>query len=268
MAQGTPHREDGFRLALGAAQRDPAAVAYRTLHVQHGRQRYAWRHGNRQSARELHARTGAELRDLVPGVGDSGTRAHSGVLRAGRLEGIRSPDHQRRAALHPQLPVDRDQRSDCRVQPGDPAARLPGRRTRPAAREEQLRAPVRRGLSRHRQDDRQLRIWARLDRNGRHHHAVHDADVSVPPGGDATDARQHRARVRPVERTDSHANRAHGDGGSRAGRVHGGRYAWLRVRPAMERVDSVRSPPTRSSSSRTSVRRSRRWASRTATSIS
>ena len=46
----------------------------------------------------------------------------------------------------------------------------------------------------HRQDDRQRRLRPGLDRDGRHHHAVHDADVSVPADGVAARARQRSTR--------------------------------------------------------------------------
>ena len=58
--------------------------------------------------------------------GDPGTRALSGVLHPGRLEGVRSLDDQSRAALHAELSVDGDQRPDRRVQPADAAARVSG----------------------------------------------------------------------------------------------------------------------------------------------
>ncbi len=48
LAEGPPHREDGARLALGAAQRDPAAMADRLVRLQHRRQRSAGRREHRQ----------------------------------------------------------------------------------------------------------------------------------------------------------------------------------------------------------------------------
>ncbi len=53
----------------------------------------------------------------------------------------------------------------------------------------------------------QLRLWPRLDRDGRHHDAVHDADVSVPAGRVAANARQHHARLRAGQRADDRAGR-------------------------------------------------------------
>ncbi len=151
-----------------------------TFNVQHRGQRSAGRHGHRQSVRELSARAGADLCDRFPGCGDPGTRAFSGVLHPGRLEGLRPPDDQSGPALYPELPINRDQRPDRRLQPGDPAARLPRYRAGPAAQEEQLRSPHWRGVPHHRQDRRQLGIRPRLDRNGGHHDPVYDADVPVP----------------------------------------------------------------------------------------
>ena len=69
-----------------------------------------------------------------------------------------------------------------------------------------------------------------LDRDGGHHDAVHDADVSVPADGLAARARQHHAGVRAAERAERRADRAHADGGSRPGRVRGRRHAGVRLR--------------------------------------
>ena len=69
LAERPAHAEDGPRLALGAAQCRPAAVADRAVHVQHRRQRPARCRGHRQSVRELPARAGADLRDRLPAVG-------------------------------------------------------------------------------------------------------------------------------------------------------------------------------------------------------
>src|SRR4029434_1053501 len=83
LAEGPAHREDGPRLALGAAQRDPAPMADRQLHVQHRGERSTWGNWYRQRIRELPARPGTELYDLFPAGPDPGTRAHSGVLHPG-----------------------------------------------------------------------------------------------------------------------------------------------------------------------------------------
>ena len=63
LAEGPPYAEDGPRLALGAPERDPAAVADRIVHVQRDRQRPARRGQHRNAVRELPARPGAELLD-------------------------------------------------------------------------------------------------------------------------------------------------------------------------------------------------------------
>ena len=55
-------------------------------------------------------------------------------------------------------------------------------------------------LPAHRQDDPQRRLRPRLDRDGGHHDAVHDADLPVPADGVAARARHHLAGVRAAER--------------------------------------------------------------------
>ncbi len=206
----------------------------------YSRQRLARRHGHRQRARKFLARSGAELLDCVSGVGNPGTRADSGVLHSGRLEGLRPPDRQSRPALHAQLPFDRDQRSDRRAQSPDPATRLSRRRAGAASQEEQFRSSHWGRLSRHRQDDRQFGIRNGVDRNGRHHHSVHDADVPVPPGSHAANARQHCSSLCSGEGTDGDAGRSDAERGPRAGRVHGRRRPRIRPRTAMERVGAAR----------------------------
>ena len=52
------------------------------------------------------------------------------------------------------------------------------------------------------------RLRPDLDRDGGHHDAVHDADVSVSADGHAANARQHHPGVRAAERTDRRAGRA------------------------------------------------------------
>ena len=58
------------------------------------------------------------------------------VRHSGRLEGFRPSDRQPWPAIHAQLPLDGDQRSDRRAQPADPAARLSRRRAGAASQEE------------------------------------------------------------------------------------------------------------------------------------
>ena len=101
----------------------------------------------------------------------------------------------------------------------------------------------------------------------RHHHAVHDTDVSVPPACHAADARQPHARLR-AERPDASRDRADAHRRPRTGCVHRGRSARLGLRPAVERVGAARADANTSSRSRTSDRSSPTSASRTPTSIS
>ena len=133
----------GSRLALGAAERRAAAVADRA------------RSPSTPSAPTCPAspNTGTPLASFLLGQvqhvldrsaagADPGTRALPGVLRPGRLEGLRSADDQPRAALHAEFPVHRDQRPDGGLQPADAAARVSGRRN-PVARRSRRTTSVR-----------------------------------------------------------------------------------------------------------------------------
>ena len=59
----------------------------------------------------------------------------------------------------------------------------------------------------------QHRLRPGLDRDGRHHHAVHDAGLSVPADRLAADARQHRPGVHAGRRPDGRADSADADAG-------------------------------------------------------
>ena len=83
MGQRAPHDENGTRLALGTAERDPASVANRIVHVQRARQRPPWRGQHGHTARELPARAGAELLDRCAAVGNPAAGALPGVLHPG-----------------------------------------------------------------------------------------------------------------------------------------------------------------------------------------
>ena len=102
----------------------------------------------------------------------------------------------------------------------DTAARVSGHRSGAAAQEEQLRPSLWRRLPRDRQDHRQLGVRARLDRDGGDHDAFHDAELSVPAGRVAANARQRRTGVRAGERTDGHASQSDGNRRPRTRRVH------------------------------------------------
>ena len=180
---------------MGAPERHPAAVADRIVHVQRA--------------------IGSDL----PGVANTGTPLASFLL--GQVQtfsiDLQQAQIQERAhfqeyfiqddwkvsdrlTINPGLrytlnfPVDRDQRPDRRLQPADAAARVSGHESRAPAEEEQLRAAPRRRLPAHRQDDPQRRIRPGLDRDGGHHDAVHDADLSVPADRLAARARHDLAR--------------------------------------------------------------------------
>ena len=115
----------------------------------------------------------------------------------------------------------------------------PGDESGAAAQEGQLRTAHGRRLPAHRQDDSERGLRHGLDRNGGHHHAVHDADVSVPADGLAAGARHDQPGVRPAERAHRHADRADADGRPRSGRLRGRRHARVRLRAAVERVGAA-----------------------------
>src|SRR5262249_43031670 len=71
----------------------------------------------------------------------------SGVLLSGRLEGVRPLDAESGASLHAEFPVERNQRSDGRVQRADATTRVSRHRPGAAAQERQFRSTPRRGLS-------------------------------------------------------------------------------------------------------------------------
>ena len=225
---------------MGAAQRNPASMADGIVCLQHRRQRSTRGREYRQRVRELPAGTSADLCHRPSADGHSGTRAHSGVLHPGRLEGVRAPHDQCGAAIHAQFSVHRDQRPDRCIQFADTAARLPRYRAGAAAQEGQLRPAHWRRLSPHGQDHRQLGVREGLDRNGRDHYAIHDAELSVPAGRLAANARQHRAGVRVEERADGHVSRSDTERRPRTRRVHRGRGAGVGLRATVERVGPAR----------------------------
>ena len=193
-----------------------------------------------------------------------------GVLHPGRLARLGSRDHQRRPALHAQLSLDRRERPGRRLQPRDTAARVPRRRTASRARRGSCTrtTSARASASSAASPTRRSRASATagLDRNGRHHDAVHDAGVSVPADGVAADARQHRAGVRPGQRSAGRADSADAGRGPRTGRLRRRSRSRLGLRAAVERVGAARAHRrTSRSRSPTSDRRSRTSASPTPT---
>ncbi len=126
LGQGTSFAEDGPRLAVGTAQRHPAAVSDGQLRLQQPVQRSA-RHGQHgDAAREFSAGAGPDVLHRPAAVADPGTRAVPGVLHPGRLESLRPADDQSWIALHAEFSIHRDQRPDRGVQPADAAAGYPG----------------------------------------------------------------------------------------------------------------------------------------------
>ncbi len=124
LAERPPHAQDGIGFPVGAAQRRPAAVSDRTVHVQRDRERPARRRQHRHAARKLPARPGAAVLHRPAARTDSGAGPLPGVLHPGRLEGVQPSDHQSGPAVHAEFSLDGNQRSDRRLQSPDPAARL------------------------------------------------------------------------------------------------------------------------------------------------
>jgi hypothetical protein len=127
VAERPPHIQNGPRLALGTAQRDPASLADRIVCLHYRRQRSPGSREHRQRVREPPARTGADVQHRPAAERHSGARTHSGVLHPRRLEDIGAVDAQSGVSIHAEFSIDRDQWPDRRVQPADAAARLSGK---------------------------------------------------------------------------------------------------------------------------------------------
>ena len=147
------------------------------------------------------------------------------------------------------------------------AARVRGPRRpasrRPAAPQAQLRPAPRRGRARHRQDRGPRGLRAGLDRDGRHHHAVHDAGRSrscrrCRSGRSTTSRRRSCLRKGPtVAPIPPDARRR-----ARPGRVRRGPRPGLGVRAAVEHLGAAGADAEhRPSRWPTSARRSRTSAS-------
>ena len=106
------------------------------------------------------------------------------------------------------------------IQSADAAARVSGHGAGTAAQEGQLRPAHWRRLPPDGQDHRQLGVREGLDRDGGDHDAVHDAELSVPAGRVAANARQHRTGLRAGEGTDRHTSRSDANRRPRTRRVH------------------------------------------------
>ena len=98
LGAGPPHGQDRLRLALGAAERDPAAVADRLVHLQHARQRPARRRPT--PARRSPASCSARCRRSRSTCRTEQIQERArvpGVLHPGRLAGLEPADDQSRA---------------------------------------------------------------------------------------------------------------------------------------------------------------------------
>ena len=275
--QGPAHAQGRRRLALGAAQRRPAAVADRARSRSPAcsptcpapptpaRRSPASCSARSRASRSTCSRS--EIRNRAP---------LPGVLRPGRLAASRSRltvNAGLRYTLNfPSTETD-DQTAVFNLD--DPAARVrgPGRPPArgPGAAQGQLRpAPRRRLPARPTKTVVRVGLRAGLDRDGRHHDAVHDAGVPVPPdrrrsARSTTSARPScwpaARRVAPIAL----------DAGRRPrpGRLRRRPRPRLGLRAAVERSPcSASSAPTSPSRWPTSGRRSRTSAFPTRTSIS
>ena len=246
LAEGTAHAQGGRRPALGAAECHPAAVADRARSPS----------ATSSAICRASANTGTPLAsfllgqvqqfsiDLAAGR-DPEPRALPGVLHPGRLAGVRSRDHQCRRALHAELPVHR------REQPGRLSSisrreqlEYLGRDGQPRAARQlhKLNFGPRLGIVGRLTDKTVARTGygARLDRDGGHHDAVHDAGLSVPADGVAADARQHHAGVHARRRPERRADSADAERRPGPGRVFRRSRSRLWLCPAVERVRSAR----------------------------
>ena len=240
LVERASHDQDGRRPAVGAAERDTAAVADGVLHLQQPVHRSAGRAQHRHAARQLSPRTCPAVLDRPAGGADSQPGELPGVLHPGRLAALGSPDRQRRPAVYAQFSIHRSKRSGRCLQPGDPAARISRPRRSairgPATAHVELRSAPWHRRPRHGSNRSEGRLRDRLHRNGGHHHAVHDPGVPVPADGVAANTRQHHARVHPGGGTAGRTDPADAAGGPGTGRVFGGSRSRLRLCPAVEHV--------------------------------
>ena len=269
-----PHGQGRRGPAVGASERDAAAVADRLVHVQQPVHRSARRRN-----------TGTPLASFLLGQvqqfsidlqqeRDPQPRALPGVLRPGRLAVSDRLTVNAGVRYTLNFPVDRGEQPGRGLQPrhrsssstwGGTASRAPPASctSRTSARGSASSARV--------TDTTVVRAGygAGLDRAGRHHDAVHDAGVSVPADGLAAHARQHRAGLHAGERAARRADSADAGRRARPGRVRRRSRPRLGLRAAVECVVAARARrPTSRWRWPTSARRSRASAFPTRTSIS
>ena len=120
LAEGAPHAQDGARLALGAAR--TSSSRRRRPDRSRSTRSAATCRASPTPGRRSRASCSARCRLFSIDLQQSPIQERAqlpGVLHPGRLEGLRSPHDQSGPALHAELPVDRDQRPDGRLQPAD-----------------------------------------------------------------------------------------------------------------------------------------------------
>ena len=214
VAEGAHTLKMGARLALGAAERRPAAVADRA------------RSPSAISSPICPAspNTGTPLASFLLGQVQTfsidlqqtqiqESRALPGVLHPGRLAGVGRLTLNAGPALHAEFPVDRGQQPGRGLQPADAAARVPRPRRQPdvGARAAQERTSARASAwpaaSPTRPSSAPATALVCIEKAGITTPFTTPV-VSVPPDRVAADARQHHAGVRAGERTDRRADRA------------------------------------------------------------
>lgn len=138
------------------------------------------------------------------------------------------------------IPVHRGERPGGRVQPrhaADGVRRAERRAPRGASTALEQPGPAARpGRAGHGLNGAARRLRTGVDRDGRHHHAVHDARVPVPADGVAAHARQPDAGVHAGAGPERLAHSAQRRCRPRPGRVLGGSRSRLRLRAAVERL--------------------------------